>query len=128
MNNYNERIVSLKEDLTRELNIHELTVVINKELGLYIEVETDLFTQSLPSLRGSINEQAIMELQSCKEKMTSLLQKIVEREIGDRLEKLFSEYLTEELKNPRTQTMRKILYERESKELKALFVSIDNVL
>ena len=128
MNNYNERIVSLQEDLTRELDIHELTVVINKGLGLYIEVETDLFTQSLPSLHGNINEQAIMELQSCKEKMTSLLQKIVEKEIGDRLEKLFSKYLTEELKNPRTQTMRKILYERESKELKALFVSIDNVL
>ena len=128
MNNYNERIVSLKEDLTRELNIHELTIIINKGLGLYIEVETDLFTQSLPSLRENINEQAIMELQSCKEKMTSLLQRIVEQEIEDRLEKLFSEYLMEELKNPRTQTMRKILYERESKELKALFVSIDNVL
>ena len=128
MNNYNERIVSLKEDLTREPNIHELTVVINKGLGLYIEVETDLFTQSLPSLRGNINEQAVMELQSCKEKMTSLLQRIVEKEIGDRLEKLFSGYLTKELKNPRTQTVRKILYERESKELKALFVSIDNVL
>ena len=128
MNNYNERIVSLKEGLTRELNIHELTIIINKGLGLYIEVETDLFTQSLPSLRENINEQTIMELQSCKEKMTSLLQRIVEQEIGDRLEKLFSEYLTEELKNPRTQTMRKILYERESKKLKALFVSIDNVL
>ena len=128
MNDYNERIASLKEDLTRELNMHELTVVVNKGLGLHIEVETELFTQSLPSLRGDIDEQTVMELRLYKEEIASLLKKIVEKEIGDRLEKLFSGYLAEELKNPRIRTMRKILCKRESQELKALFLSIDSVL
>ena len=108
--------------------MHELTVVVNKGLGLHIEVETELFTQSLPSLRGDIDEQTVMELRLCKEEIASLLKKIVEKEIGDRLEKLFSGYLAEELKNPRIRTMRKILCERESQELKALFLSIDSVL
>ena len=128
MNNYNERITSIKEDLTRELNMRELTIVVNKGLGLHIEVETELFTQSLPSLRGDIDEQTVTELRLCKEEIASLLKKIAEKEIGDRLEKLFSGYLTEELKNPRVRTIKKILYERETQELKALFLSIDSVL
>ena len=128
MNNYNERIASVKEDLTRELNMRELTIVVNKGLGLHIEVETELFTQSLPSLRGDIDEQTVTELRLCKEEIASLLKKIAEKEIGDRLEKVFSGYLTEELKNPRIRTIKKILYERETQELKALFSSIDSVL
>ena len=128
MNNYNERIASIKEDLTRELNMRELTIVVNKGLGLHIEVETELFTQSLPSLRGDIDEQTVTKLRLCKEEIASLLKKIAEKEIGDRLEKVFSGYLTEELKNPRIRTIKKILYERETQELKALFSSIDSVL
>ena len=78
MNNYNERIASVKEDLTRELNMRELTIVVNKGLGLHIEVETELFTQSLPSLRGDIDEQTVTELRLCKEEIASLLKKILE--------------------------------------------------
>ena len=128
MNNYNERIVHFREGLTLELNMHELTVKINEGLGLYVEIKTDLFTQTLPPLRGGIDEQTVAELQSYKKEMTFLLHKIAEEKIGNKFEKLFSEYLTEELKNPRNHTMKKELLERESKELKRLFLSIDNTL
>ena len=87
-----------------------------------------MFIQTIPPLQGEVDEQTVTKLQSYKEEMTLLLQRIVAEKIRNRFEKLFSEYLTEELKDPRTQTMRKILLERESKELKSLFLSIDSHL
>ena len=44
------------------------------------------------------------------------------------MEKIFSEYLTEELRDPRRRTMKKTLFERQFKDLKRLFLSIDNAL
>ena len=60
--------------------------------------------------------------------MTRLLQKIATEEIGNRIEKLVSEYLTEELRNPHRRTMKKISFERQSRELKSLFLLIDSRL
>ena len=44
------------------------------------------------------------------------------------MEKIFSQYLTEELRNPHIRTMKKTLFERQFKDLKGLFLSIDNAL
>ena len=68
------------------------------------------------------------KLQSYKEETTLLLQQIVTEKIGNRFEKLFSEYIAEELKNPRIQTMKKILLTQEFRELKGLFSSINSHL
>ena len=128
MNNYDERITHIKESLVQELDMYELTVVTNKGVGLYVEIETDSFTQTIPPLRGEIDEQAVAKLQSYKEEMTLLLQRIVTEKIGNGFEKLFSEYMAEELKNPRIQTIKKILLAREFEELKGLFLSINSHL
>ena len=108
--------------------MRELTVKVNEGLGLYIEIKTDLFTQTLPSLLGETDEQAVTELQLYKKEMASLLHELAEKEIGCRFEKIFSKYLTEELRNPRSHTLKKKQLEYESKELKRLFLSIDNAL
>ena len=117
-----------KESLTQNVDMHNLTTMTNKGVGLYVEIETELFTQTIPPLQGEIDARTVAKLQSYKEEMTLLLRRIVEKKIGNRFEKLFSEYLTEELRNPRTQTVKKILFERESKELKSLFLLIDSHL
>ena len=87
-----------------------------------------MFNQTLPPLRGEIDKQIVAELQSRREEMKLLLQRIAEEKIGIKFEKIFSKYLTEELENPRTQTIKKMLLERKSNELKRLFLSIDNTL
>ena len=128
MNDYDERIIQVKESLAQELNMNELTIITNKGVGLYIEIKTELFTQTLPLLRGEIDKQMVAELQSRREEMGLLLQKIAEEKIGEKFEKIFSEYLAEELENPCTQTLKKMLLKRKSDELKRLFMSIDNAL
>ena len=107
MNDYDERIAQTRESLTQEPNMYELTTMINKGVGLYIKIKTELFTQTLPPLRGEIDKQIVAELQSRKEEMKLLLQRIAEEKIGKKFEKLFSEYLAEELENPHTQTIKK---------------------
>ena len=75
MNNYDERIVRIREGLTQELDMYELTVMTNKGVGLYVEIETDLFTQAIPPLRGEIDERTVAKLQSYKEEMTLFLRR-----------------------------------------------------
>ena len=75
MNNYDERIVRIREGLTQELDMYELTVMTNKGVGLYVEIETDLFTQTIPPLRGEIDERTVAKLQSYKEEMTLFLRR-----------------------------------------------------
>ena len=89
----------------------------------------ELFNRELPLLREETNSEKLekMQLQRYREKMAPLLQTIVDR-IGKELERIFSEYLTEELRNPYEQTIKKVLFERQFKDLKNLFLSIDNVL
>ena len=81
MNDYNERIIQVKESLAQELNMNELTIITNKGVGLYIEIKTELFTQTLPLLRGEIDKQMVAELQSRREEMGLLLRKIAEEKI-----------------------------------------------
>ena len=83
MNNYDERITHIKEGLVQELDLYNLTMITNEGVGLYIEIETDLFTQTTPPLRGEINERTVAKLQSYKEETTLLLQQIVTEKIGN---------------------------------------------
>ena len=88
----------------------------------------ELSNYEIPSLRRETESKELekMQLQLHKEEITLFLQKIVDK-IGDEMEKIFSEYLTEELRDPR-RTMKKTLFERQFKDLKRLFLSIDNAL
>ena len=76
--------------------MYELTLVSNKCVELQFEVKMELSNYEIPSLRRETESKELekMQLQLHKEEMTLLLQKIVDK-IGDEMEKIFSEYLTE---------------------------------
>ena len=97
---------------------------MNKEIIL-----KTIWRCELPLLRKETNSERMkrIQLQQYKEKLTPLLQTIVDK-IGEELEKIFSEYLAEELRNPYELTIKKVLFERQVRDLKGLFLSIDNVL
>ena len=83
----------------------------------------ELLNQEVPPLRGDIDSETLNRLRSYKEEMILLIQRIVTKKIGNKLERSMSEYMTEELRNSRIRTIKKILLEQEPRELKELFSS-----
>ena len=129
MNVYSEEIAKIEEILLNDIDLNTLTSITNKSVTLRVELNLELFNCELPLLRKETNSERMkrIQLQQYKEKLTPLLRTIVDK-IGEELEKIFSEYLAEELRNPYELTIKKILFERQVRDLKGLFLSIDNVL
>ena len=129
MNVYSEEISKIEETLSNNIDLPTLTRIANKSVELRVEIDMEVSNCELPLLREETNSEKLKrtQIQQCKEKMTPLLQTIVDK-IGNELERIFSEYLTEELRHPYEQTIKKVLFERQFKDLKNLFLSIDNIL
>ena len=129
MNVYSEEIAKIEEILSNDTDLNALTRITNKSVTLRVEIDLELFNRELPLLREETNSEKLekMQLQQYREKLTPLLQTIVDK-IGEELERIFSEYLTEELRNPYERTIKKVLFEGQVRDLKSLFLSIDNVL
>ena len=129
MNIYSEEISKIKEILSNNINLHELTLITNKSVELRVEIDMELSNHEIPLLREETESERLKkaQLQRHKEEMIPLLQTIVDK-IGTEMERIFSEYLTEELRNPRGRTIKKVLFERQFKDLKRLFLSVDDIL
>ena len=129
MNIYSEEISKIKEILSNNIDLHELTLITNKSVELRVEIDMELSNREIPLLREETESERLKkaQLQRHKEEMIPLLQTIVDK-IGKEMERIFSEYLTEELRNPRGQTIKKVLFERQFKDLKRLFLSVDDIL
>ena len=108
MNVYSEEIAKIEEILLNDIDLNTLTSITNKSVTIRVEINLELFNCELPLLRKETNSEKLkrMQLQQYKEKLTPLLQTIVDK-IGEELEKTFSEYLTEELRIPYEQTIKK---------------------
>ena len=125
-NRYEEEIMYVKSALLpSNVELDVLQTMTNKCIELRYEVGIDL-ADDIPSLQNETTSKTT-ELQLYRGEIDLLLHKIVKK-IGDGMEKIFSDYLTEELNNPRIQTAKKFLFEKNFKELKSLFLSIDRVL
>ena len=103
-----------------------LKTMTNKCIELHYEVGIDL-SDEIPSLQKETTTSRTLELQLYRGEIDLLLHNIIEK-IGNEMEKIFSNYLTEELNNPHIQTTEKFLFEKNFRELKSLFLSIDRVL
>ena len=127
MDQYKGEIANIENTLlTNEVELNTLKAMTKKCIELHYEVRIDL-SNEIPSLRGEAIADRTQKLQSYKEEVDILLQKIVDK-IGNKMETIFSDYLSEELKNPYRETMEKFLFEKHFGELKDLFLSIDRVL
>ena len=129
MNIYSEEISKIKEILSNNIDLHELTLITNKSVELRVEIDMELSNREIPLLREETESERLKkaQLQRHKEEMIPLLQTIVDK-IGKEMERIFSEYLTEERRNPSGQTIKKVLFERQFKDLKRLFLSVDDIL
>ena len=126
MNRYEEEIMYVKSALLpSDVELDVLQTMTSKCIELRYEVGIDL-ADEIPSLQRETISRTT-ELQLYRGEIDLLLHKIIEK-IGDEMEKIFSDYLTEELNNPRIQTAKKFLFEKNFKELKNLFLSIDRIL
>ena len=127
MSQYKGEISYIKNALlTNEVELNALKAMTKKCIELHYEVRIDL-SDEIPSLRGETTADRTQKLQSYKEEIDLLLREIVDK-IGNKMEKIFSNYLSEELENPYRETMEKFLFEKHFRELKNLFLSIDRVL
>ena len=73
MDTYEERIACIKESLTRNVDLRELTMMTNKGVELHFEIEMELSNQTIPPLRGEIDPRTVEKLQTYREEMTLLL-------------------------------------------------------
>ena len=124
---YEKEIMHIKNALlTREVELNVLKTMTSKCIKLRYEVGIDL-ADEIPSLQKETLTNRTLELQLYRGEIDLLLHNIIEK-IGNEMEKIFSNYLTEELNNPHIQTTEKFLFEKDFRELKSLFLSIDRVL
>ena len=96
---YDKKIFQITNTLSYDIDLYEIIININECIDLYTTIGMELCNHSIPFLYEDLRPCEIEELQSRKQKVTTLLQKIAES-IKNEIDKLFSKIFKEELKNP----------------------------